>query len=150
MSFDIEEMKRRLKNNTQPIETEEEIPVKKKAPKEKKERYFEIVNFKPSLEVYEIPYDPSEDEVGGEWIADITLVQDGKTVDIFSIRPPRTFSSPEEAISEGNGIIEMLGFFCTKVIDISVYYWDPKNDEYRETSRYFDGNDFYKEPPEDV
>lgn len=98
-----------------------------------------IIDYYPTVSVFEIPDN-------GEWYFCLELLEEKGN--IYTIQGFKTFETSEEAIMEGFGVIESLGFeLKTKKekINITVFNWDRFNNTYIEETIVFDGYDFFKE-----
>ena len=96
-----------------------------------------LVDYFPTISAFEIPDTQ-------EWYFCLELLEDNGNV--YTIQGFKLFQSYHDALMEGYGVIESLGFVrCSKKekSKFSVFKWDVFNNTYIEESIEFDGFDFF-------
>ena len=98
-----------------------------------------LTNYKCSISAYELPSKEG-------WFFTLELLSEENS--LYEIAGQRIYKSFQDAILDGFGAIEYLGFsLSTKSrAELSINAWDAENEEYTESFTYFDGLDFYKKP----
>lgn len=98
-----------------------------------------LLDYYPTVSVYEIPDN-------GMWYFCLELLEEQGN--FYNIQGFKTFETSEEAIMEGYGIIESLGFeprTKKEKLNFTMFKWDRFNNSYIEETVVFDGYDFFKE-----
>ena len=98
-----------------------------------------LENYSPDIQVFEDP------EHGFIFCL---MLHDKDSNTIVNVNSNLFFPDAECAIEECSGIIEALGFKQKGIIEILVHFWDYESEEFNDDVVYYDGKDFFKEPPE--
>ena len=134
----------------------EEAPTTNKRTRKKETiktpQYYCLDDFVPEISAYQMP---GEDDC---WVFSLVLLQDRPRdkkdpqkptgFDVYDIRPNKVFEDPESAVMDAYGSIELWGYAINKrAVPVSLYYWNEKDEEFEETIKWFDSENFYTDNP---